>query len=65
MRRSSRADRSKMVRVNVFLARSEDVAAFNRVCSTYLFAPSSVRTTIICSLPSSVSVGVDGVAALG
>jgi hypothetical protein len=60
----SKAYRSEMVEVNVFLARSEGVAAFNRVCSPYLVAPSSVRTTIICSLPVGVLVEVDGVAVL-
>ena len=53
-----------MIEVNVFLARSEGVATFNRVCRTYLAAPSSLRTAIICSLPAGVSVAVNGVAVL-
>ena len=64
MRGLSKAYRSKMIEVNVFLARSEGVATFNSVCRTYLAAPSSVRIAIICSLPAGVSVAVDGVAVL-
>lgn len=61
---SSKAYRSKMVEAHVFLASSEYVATFNRVCSAYLVAPSSVRLSIICSLPAVVSVAVAGVAVL-
>lgn len=53
-----------MVEAHVFLASSEYVATFNRVCSAYLVAPSSVRLSIICSLPAVVSVAVAGVAVL-
>ncbi len=58
------ADWSNVVKVNVFLARSEDFAAFNRVYSTYLVAPSPARTTIICSLLAGISVEVDCIAVL-
>ncbi len=58
------ADWSNVVKVNVYLARSDDFAAFNRVYGGYLVAPAPARTTIICALLAGISVEVDCIAVL-
>lgn len=55
---------SSVVRVGVYLARTEDFAAFNRIYAGYVTAPLPARTTIICKLLAGISVEVDCVAAL-
>lgn len=58
------ADWSHVVKVNVYLARADDFAAFNRVYASYLVAPAPARTTVICALLAGISVEVDCVAVL-
>jgi 2-iminobutanoate/2-iminopropanoate deaminase len=62
--RGAGTDWSSVVRVGVYLARTEDFAAFNRIYAGYVSAPLPARTTIICQLLAGISVEVDCVAAL-
>lgn len=53
-----------VTRVGVYLARTEDFAAFNRIYAEYAREPYPARTTIICQLLAGISVEVDCVAVL-
>ncbi len=51
-----------VTRVGVYLARTDDFAAFNRIYAEYVTTPYPARTTIICQLLAGISVEVDCVA---
>jgi 2-iminobutanoate/2-iminopropanoate deaminase len=48
-----------VVRVGVYLARTSDFAAFNRIYAGYVGHAMPARTTIICTLLAGISVEVD------
>lgn len=62
--RAAGGDWTNVVRVGVYLRRTEDFAAFNRIYASYVTPPFPARTTIICDLLAGISVEVDCVAML-
>ena len=62
--RAAGGDWRNVVRVGVYLTRTENFAEFNRIYADYAREPYPARSTIICQLLAGISVEVDCVAVL-